>query len=262
MIYSYYPGCTLSQRATALDQNARAAFASLGLEMEELPSWQCCGAVYPQASDEIATRLSAVRALMSARDLGRPLLTLCSACHHVIKRCNEDIKRDANFRDKVNAYLKPEKPYLGEARVVHYLEALRDDLGFDELKKRVVNPLTGRKIGAYYGCLLLRPSADMAFDNPENPQIMEQFIRALGAESVIYAQRNECCGGYVALENADEVKKQVAKIDASARAAGAEALITACPLCRWNLTKNAPQDGLPVIYFTELLAEALGVKEA
>ena len=137
MIYSYYPGCTLSQRATALDQNARAAFASLGLEMEELPQWQCCGAVYPQASDEIATRLSAVRALMSARDLGRPLLTLCSACHHVIKRCNEDIKRDANFRDKVNAYLKPEKPYLGEARVVHYLEALRDDLGFDELKNHL-----------------------------------------------------------------------------------------------------------------------------
>ena len=85
--------------------------------------------------------------------------------------------------------------------MIHYLELLRDVVGFDELKKKVVNPLKGRKIAAYYGCLLLRPSKELGFDNPENPSIMEDFIRALGAEPAIYAYRNECCGGYVTLEN-------------------------------------------------------------
>ena len=261
MRYSYFPGCTLKTKAAALDKNARAAFSALGIELDELAEWQCCGAVYPQASDEIATRLSAVRALAAARDEGGVLVTLCSACHHVIKRTNEDIKTDADFRFKANNYLKLEKPYAGETKVCHYLEILRNEIGFDELKKKVVNPLTGRKIGAYYGCLLLRPSGVMAFDDPENPKIIEDFIRAIGATPVVYPYRNECCGGYIALEDREQAKKQVRLIHESAQDKGAELLVTACPLCMYNLTENAAEDKLPVVYFTELLAEALGVKE-
>jgi len=261
MKYSYYPGCTLKTKARDLDMYARASFEKLGIDMEELAEWQCCGAVYPQASDEIATRLSAVRALAAARDLGQPLVTLCSACHHVIKRTNEDIKKDDNFRFKANNYLKLDTPYEGQTEVLHYLEVLRDHFGFDELKKRVVNPLKGRRIAAYYGCLLLRPSAQMAFDDPENPTIIEDFIKAIGATPVVYPYRNECCGGYVALENKKQVQSQVEKIHASAAEKGAEMIITACPLCQYNLQENATAHKLPVVYFTELLAEALGVKE-
>ena len=177
MKFSYYPGCTLKTKAKDLDAYGRRSAEALGITLEELPEWQCCGAVYPMAKDEIATKLSSVRALVSARDLGNDLVTLCSACHHVIKRVNGDMKNDDNVRLKVNNYLQLETPYEGETKVIHYLEMLRDVVGFDELKKKVVNPLKGRKIGAYYGCMLLRPSKEMQFDNPENPTIIEDFIK-------------------------------------------------------------------------------------
>ena len=144
-----------------------------------------------------------------------------------------------------------------EAAVAHFL---RDEIGWDAVKAAVVKPLTGRKIGAYYGCMLLRPSREMQFDDPENPKMLEDFIRAIGAEPVLYAQRNECCGGYMAVENRSYAAKQAQKIMDNAKAQGAELLITACPLCSYNLLHNT--DGaLPVVYFTELLAEALGCGE-
>ena len=104
-----------------------------------------------------------------------------------------------------------DEPYEGETTVLHYLEVLRDKVGFDKLKEKVVNPLTGKKIGAYYGCLLLRPGKIMAFDDPENPTIMEDFIRALGAEPVIYPYRNECCGGYISLKEKRNVPEHVSE---------------------------------------------------
>ena len=152
-----------------------------------------------------------------------------------------------------------EAPYYGETTVYHYLEMIRDLVGFDKLKEKVVNPLTGKKIGAYYGCLLLRPSGVMQMDDPENPQIMEEFIKAIGAQPVVYAMRNECCGGYVSAESPELAKKSSDKVVTNAKVQGAEMLITACPLCKYNLIKNGAD--IPVVYFTELLAEALGVKE-
>lgn len=260
MIFSYFPGCTLKTKGKDLDIWGRASAEALGFTLKELPQWQCCGAVYPMAKDEIATRLSSVRALVAAAEQGRELVTLCSACHHVIKRVNNDVRTDDTIRDRVNRYLNLETAYEGQTNVLHYLEVLRDRIGFEELKKKVVNPLTGRKIGAYYGCLLLRPGKEMGFDDPENPTIIEDYIRAIGAEPVVYARRNECCGGYCTLENKAFAVKQVDKIMENAKAQGAQMLITACPLCMYNLKENA-SDGLPVYYFTELLAQALGVKE-
>ena len=256
MTYSYYPGCTLKDRAKELDLCARASAKVLGIELKELPQWQCCGAVYPQASDEIASRLSSVRALMNSEE-GK-LVTMCSACHHVIKRTNYDWNNDENFRTKATNYMKPEVPYDGSTQVIHFLELIRDEIGFEELAKRVVNPLTGRKIGAYYGCLLLRPGKVMAFDDPEDPKILEDFIKALGAEPVVYPYRNECCGGYISLQEKEMSEKMCDKITTSAASFEADCLVTACPLCKYNLDKAGK---LPIVYFTELLAEALGVKE-
>lgn len=259
MIYSYYPGCTLKTKAKDLDSYGRNAAEALGVTLEELPDWQCCGAVYPMASDEIATKLSAVRALASAKQKNQPLVTLCSACHHVIKRVNNDMKTKQDIAAKVNNYLGLDEAYNGETEVIHYLEMLRDKIGFDELKKKVVNPLKGRKIAAYYGCMLLRPGKEMQFDDPENPTIMEDFIKAIGAEPVVYAFRNECCGGYMTMNDKPLAEKMANKVVSSAKIKGADEIITACPLCLYNLKENS--DGsLPIYYFTELLAEALGVK--
>lgn len=263
MKVSYFPGCTLRTKAKELDFYARRCAEILGVELCEAENWQCCGGVFVSAKDEIASKLPSVRALIAAKENSQPLVTVCSACHNVIKQTNHAMRNDEDFAKKVNLYLAQDKnapeTYNGETEVYHYLELLRDVVGFDKIKEAVVNPLTGRKIAAYYGCLLLRPGKVMAFDDVENPQIMEDFIRALGAEPVIYAKRNECCGGYVALEDAESAKKKSNAVANNAKACGAETIVTACPLCKYNLVKNGSE--LPVVYFTELLAEAFGVKE-
>lgn len=259
MKVSYYPGCTLRTKAKQLDLYARKSAEALGITMEEIENWQCCGGVFSTAKDEIATKLSSVRALSEAAQKEQILVTVCSACHNVIKQTNHAMQNDEDFAMHVNRYMAPAS-YDGSARVLHYLEMLRDVVGFDTLKEKVVNPLSGKKIAAYYGCLLLRPGQTMQMDDVENPTILEDFIRALGAEPVIYAQRNECCGGYVAMEDPASAQKKSKKVLDSAASHGAELIVTACPLCRYNLEKNGESE-MPVIYFTELLAEALGVKE-
>ena len=259
MKVSYYPGCTLRTKAKQLDLYARKSAEALGITMEEIENWQCCGGVFSTAKDEIATKLSSVRALSEAAKREQILVTVCSACHNVIKQTNHAMQNDEDFASHVNRYMAPES-YDGSTRVLHYLEMLRDVVGFDTLKEKVVNPLSGKKIAAYYGCLLLRPGQTMQMDDVENPTILEDFIRALGAEPVIYAQRNECCGGYVAMEDPASAQKKSKKVLDSASSHGAELIVTACPLCRYNLEKNGESE-MPVVYFTELLAEALGVKE-
>lgn len=259
MKYSYFPGCTLRNKAKDLDDYARACAEKLGFSLEELTDWQCCGGVYPLGADEIASKLPSVRALNAAKEKEQDLVAVCSACYHVLKRVNDDMANVADIQTRANNYMQLDTPYTGETKVLHYLEVLRDVVGFDKLKEAVVNPLTGRKVGAYYGCLLLRPSNVMAFDDPENPTILEDFIRALGAEPVMYPYRNECCGGYISIKEKQQAADLCKKITDSAEGFQADCLVTACPLCKYNLSNNS---NLPIVYFTELLAEALGIKEA
>ena len=258
MKVSYFPGCTLKNKAKDLDTYAYRSAEALGVTLEEIENWQCCGGVFTTSPSEVATKLSSVRALKEANDKAQPLVTVCSACHNVIKQTNHAMQTNKEFSDKVNRYMA-EGEYHGEAEVYHYLEMLRDLVGFDKVKEAVKNSLKGKKIAAYYGCLLLRPSKVMRMDDPENPTIMEDFIRALGANAVVYARRNECCGAYVSVESPEAAKRNSNAIVENAKAAGAEMIITACPLCKYNLVKSGAD--IPVVYFTELLAEALGVKE-
>lgn len=259
MKVSYFPGCTLKNKAKDLDEYSYKCAEVLGVTLEEIEDWQCCGGVFSTAKDEIASKLSSVRALMAAKEKETPLVTVCSGCHNVIKQTNHCMQNDKEFADKANRYMQNETPYLGETQVYHYLELLRDVVGFDTVKEKVVNPLKGKKIAAYYGCLLLRPNSVMKMDDPENPKIIEDLISAMGADPVVYANRNECCGGYIALENPKAAEKRSLAVIENAKKAGAEMIITACPLCKYNLIKNGAD--IPVVYFTEVLAEALGVKE-
>ena len=148
MTFSYYPGCTLKTKAQELDKYARMSAKALGVELEELPDWQCCGGVYPMAKDEIATKLSSVRALNKSKELGNDLVTMCSACHNVIKQVNNDMK-DEELADKVARYMGLGEAYRGETNVIHFLELLRDRIGFDKIKSMVTNPLKDKKIAAY-----------------------------------------------------------------------------------------------------------------
>ncbi len=260
MKVSYFPGCTLKNKAKDLDRYARECAEILGVTLEEAENWQCCGGVFTTANDEVATKLSSVRVLKAAKEKDQALVTVCSACHNVVKQTNYAMQNDKAFADKVNRYMADEEPYAGETQIYHYLELLRDVVGFDKIREKVVNPLKGKKIGAYYGCLLLRPGKVMGLDDPENPSVMEELIRALGAEPVIYANRNECCGGYVIAEKPELAQKKSSAVLDNAKAMGADMVITACPLCKYNLQKSGSD--VPVVYFTELLAQALGVKES
>ena len=266
MKVSYFPGCTLRTKAKELDRCARACAEILGFELCEIENWQCCGGVYVSAKDEIATKLAAVRALAAARDAGRPLVTVCSACHNVIKQTNHAMRTDEDFAKKVNLYLSQDKnppaPYHGETEVLHYLELVTRGSGFEKIHAAVKNPLNGKRVAAYYGCMLLRPAKVIEFDDPENPQLIEKLIAALGAEPCIFPERNECCGGYTVMDDPNTAAKRSRKVYGSACIHGADEIVTACPLCRYNLVKNGMSEeaSVPVVYFTELMAEAFGIK--
>ena len=259
MKFSYFPGCTLKNKAIILDVYARKSAEALGVTLEEIEDWQCCGGVFTTANDEVATKLSSVRVLKAAKAKEQALVTVCSACHNVVKQTNYAMQNDPEFAGKVNRYMA-EDEYDGSTQVYHYLELIRDVIGYDKVKEATVNPLKGKKIAAYYGCLLLRPNSVMRMDDPENPQIMEDLIRAIGADPVIYPYRNECCGGYVRMESPEFAIKKSLSVSESAKKAGADVIVTACPLCKYNLEKSGSE--IPVVYITELLAEAFGIKEA
>ena len=264
MKVSYFPGCTLKTKAKQLDKYARLCAEKLGVTLEEIPDWQCCGGVFNMADDEIATKLSAVRALKAAQDASQPLVSVCSACHNVLKQTNNAMQSDSTFASRVNNYITQRDqaqsdPYYGGTEVYHYLEMIRDLIGYDKVKEAVTVPLKGKKIACYYGCLLLRPSDVMQMDDPENPRIMEDLVTALGGEAVAWSMRNECCGGYVTLEDKGLAVKKSSAVLGNATANGADIIVTACPLCKYNLKKNGMGD-IPVVYLTELMAESFGLK--
>ena len=264
MSYLYYPGCTLYTKAKSFDEAGRRAGEKLGFTLEELPSWTCCGASFPLAEDYDMGLASSTRVLAQARKLGPTLVTLCAVCHNVLKRTNAVLRGNEERRAKVTDFI--EEPYDGELRVVHYLEVLRDDVGFDTVAVKVERPLSGLRVAAFYGCLLLRPVAEMDMDDPHHPTILEGLLGALRAEPVDFPMKTECCGAFQTIHSDATATRCSREIIDSARRRGAEALVTACPLCQFNLedrqaemTKaDAGFERLPVLYFTELLRIALG----
>jgi heterodisulfide reductase subunit B len=263
----YYPGCTLHTWASSLSESALASFEHLGIPFTELSKWTCCQAAFPLAKDNIMGVISAARILVAARNEGDVLTTLCSFCFNVLRRTNNAIRTDEHIKAKVNAYL--EEDYKGDLDVLHPLEILRDQVGFENLKAKIERPLTGLKVSPYYGCQLVRPPEEMDFDDAEDPQIMDDFLRAIGCDVVDSAFKVECCGSHLVLKGGSLVEEQGMRILQNASGNGADALALSCPLCFYNLEnrkeniKNSFPDlrELPVFYFTQLLGMALGVSE-
>jgi heterodisulfide reductase subunit B len=261
--YTYYPGCTLYTKARNLDLCARKAAEKVGFELVEMPSWNCCGAIYNAASDDLAAQVGPLRNLAKASQLGDKLVTLCAACHNVLKRVADRLSQPGNEieRDRLIAFVdeKFERP----VKVLHYLEVLKNEIGWDKVKEKVTKPLAGLKVASYYGCLMVRPKDVLEFDDPENPQVMDDLMRALGAVPTRFDFKAECCGGYLVVNRRDVVKSASKKILDNAKAWGAEAIVTTCPLCQYNLDKlRVMTDGtIPVFYFTQLLGVAVGLTQ-
>jgi heterodisulfide reductase subunit B len=265
MNYLYFPGCTLYTKAKNFDQTARDCSLLLGFELRELKDWTCCGAAFPLATDNLMALLPPSRILATTREQGMTLTTLCSVCFNVIKRTNRLIQRDGEKRDKINQYI--EKNYQGDLRVLHYLEILKQDIGFSQLKGKVKKPLEGLKAAAYYGCMLLRPFEEMEFDDKERPTIFEDFLETLGATAVNFPYKIECCGSFQSVGSPDIATECSYKILISAIKNGAEAMVSTCPMCTFNIDhkqldikqKYSDFKSIPVFYFTQLLGIAMGL---
>jgi len=257
----YYPGCTLSTVAKSFDASAKDSAIKMGFEIADLPQWNCCGATFPLTPDNIMGLAAPAKVLANAEKEGDTLTTLCSVCYNVLKRTNTVLKNDAEKRATINGFMEEE--YKGGVDVTHYLEVLRDKIGFDKVAEAVTRPLKGIKAAAYYGCMLLRPFEDVGIDKAESPTIMEDLLRALGAEPVFFPDRVECCGAHLAMDKPDIVTKLSGSVIDSATREGAEIIVTSCPLCQYNL-ENTQAEGdtaLPIVYFTQILGLALGEAE-
>lgn len=268
----YYPGCTLSTKGRGYDASGRAVAKALGLELEELQDWNCCGATFPLAVDNLLAMTGPTRVLVEARAHSERLVTLCAICYNVLKRTNHFLQSDDEKRDRINYFI--EADYGGDLRVQHFLEILRDELGFEALEQRVDlarketgKSLEGLKVAPYYGCLLLRPEKELQLDNAEDPRILEDLLAAIGCDPVDFSHRVECCGSYLLVTSPDLAADMSYAVLQSAAHNGAHLLVTACPLCQYNLDHKQAEMArqhpgfkpLPVLYFTQLMGLALGL---
>jgi heterodisulfide reductase subunit B len=267
MTLAYYPGCTLKTRARNLEEPAVASMEALGLKLDEVSRWNCCGAVYSLADDDLMHQVAPVRNLIRVKKQGKTeLVTLCAFCLNTLKRANLLMKQDVTKRDTLNDFIDEGIAYSGEVKVLHLLEVLRDQIGWEALSQKVKLPLHGLKAAPYYGCTLLRPR-EVAIDNVEDPAILREFLHALGASPVDFPESTTCCGSYQVVSSPNDISEYARPILSSALSHGAEALVLTCPLCDYNLgraqkellKKGSGFKEMPLIYFTQLLALALGL---
>jgi heterodisulfide reductase subunit B len=232
----------------------------LGIDLEEIPEWTCCGA----SSGHIINRELAValpsRNLALADRMSLTVVSPCPACSLRHKIAQYELKADPELKARIEQDIgmnleQPPKPK-------HILEVLYGDVGTDAIKERVQKSLKGLKVAAYYGCYLVRPPEIAGFDDPENPTIMDKILEALGAEVIDWSHKVDCCGGGLSIVAPEIVKKLVGKIVSAASKAGADAMVTACGICQANLDMRQPKKGgshpMPIFYFSELSALAFG----
>jgi len=268
MKISYYPGCTLKATAQNFEGSALASLAALGIEVEELPRWNCCGAVTSLATDDLVHQLAPTRVLIRAQEAGADqVMSLCSQCYNTLARANQLVREHPDKLETLNQFMDEEPDYLGQVESVHFLQVIRDAVGWDGLRAKVTRPLEGLKIAPYYGCTLLRPE-DVSIDGAGKPRILLDFISALGATPVDFPLAEECCSAFQVVGAPEASQQRAQQVVRSAADCGVDALILSCPLCDYNLGKQqetfvtASGDPLrlPVFYFTQLLALALGVE--
>jgi len=267
--YAYFPGCSLESTAPEYAISCKAVSEVLGIELVEIPDWNCCGAmdaIYaynPSLSVALSTRNLAL-----AESMKIDVVTLCSACFFTLSRANKLVHEDSEMKGKVdkmldNAGLK----YNGDVKVRHYLDILVNDVGFQKVSEYVKVPLKGLKVASYYGCMLIRPPEIVNFDDPEHPTSLDKLVEALGAQSVDYIDKTRCCGASLGLTEEHIMMEMTKEILLKAKNAEADCVILPCPMCHFNLDAKQKtiestfdiQIDMPVLYFTQLMGIAFGI---
>ncbi|UCF99393.1 MAG: CoB--CoM heterodisulfide reductase iron-sulfur subunit B family protein [Spirochaetaceae bacterium] len=269
---AYMPGCTLKTKARNFETTTLKLLELLEVRAEELPDWYCCGTTYSLASDNIMNHLGPIRTLVKAKELGRrDLLVLCSMCYNTLRRAQELVLTDEEKRSKINEFMYDEETdFQGdEVRIVHLLTLLKESIGFDHLKEKLVRDPGGLKVAAYYGCMLLRPREIAVDPVAEHPSILEDLFEACGVESVYFPFKTECCGSYQTVNEKQVVLSRTKEITRSAVKNGADLIVTSCPLCHYNLDAYQPRVAettpgfrtIPVLYISQILALLAGLEE-
>lgn len=261
----YYPGCTLYTKAKSLNTSMHASFGAIGVELNELSHWYCCGTTFTLARDNRMSLIAPLRILAKAQKEDGKVIVPCSVCYNTLKRANYILKQDKEALDIINEHL--EESYDGNEEVVHPLEFFRDNKGL--IQKKLKKNLKGIKLGCYYGCLLLRPEEEIQFDDPESPTMFEDFVSLIGATPIDFPLKVECCGSYLIVNSPDAVIEASYKLLKNAQGNGAEAIVTSCPMCHYNLDalqKRIKQiypefNEIPIFYFSQIFAIALGVEK-
>ncbi len=268
--YTYYPGCSLKRFGEPFERSTFAVAEALEIELKEMELWNCCGTVHGLSQDGLIHKVAPLRNLLRAREQGaQSVVTLCAICYNTLKRTNLFLQEDEGARRRLNEFLDDYEPYAGDLPVRHFLEVLRDDVGFDEIHKAVTRPLQGLAVSPYYGCTLVRPG-ELGLDDMERPTVLSDLLKAIGAEAVESPCATECCGAYHAVGDPDIASVYSGRVLGTAHRRGARMLAASCPLCVYNLDTRQEASRriepslprMPVLYFTQLLGWALGAPPA
>ena len=272
--YAFYPGCTLHSTGVEFGASTDRVCDALGLELLEIPDWNCCGASSAHSMDHDLFLALPARNLAQAQQVpldgdDLSLAIPCAACFSRTAAADLALRNDPSFRARMESVL--DFQFSGRIRPRNLLDIMANDLSPTQLSNPVSNPLHGLKVVSYYGCLLVRPPAYTdRWDDPEHPQSMDYLLQLMGAQPVPWSYGVDCCGGSLTLNRADVVVHLVDILARAAIEAGADALVTACPMCMANVDgrqkyrgelplprpPKPDYDPLPIFYFTELMALA------
>jgi len=265
MRYAYFPGCSLESTAKEFGASTDLVAEALGIELVEIPDWNCCGATSAHNLDhELSVSLPA-RNLGIAERMGLDVVAPCAACYNRMRSAEVEMKGNAALRDEINSKL--EKKFTGCVTVRSALEVFTTPDVLEKVAENIRKPLSGLRPACYYGCLLLRPPKVLGFDDAEDPKSLDRAMETVGAKPVEWYFKNECCGASFGLAKSEIVVKLVGDIISNAKKRGANCIVTVCPLCMTNLEMRQAAAGkirgedltMPVFYFTELLGLAMEV---
>jgi heterodisulfide reductase subunit B2 len=263
--YAFFPGCSLESTAWDFACSTRAVCQALGIELEDIPGWVCCGSTPAHATSSSLAVALPVFNLQQAKRMQRPLMTACASCYSRLRTANHVVRNDAKERGQAERVTGD--CYDGSVEVQHVLDVLVNHLGLEAIAAAVKQDLAGLRVACYYGCLLTRPAEVVAFDDPEHPTAMDRLVTVLGAEPVDWPFKTECCGASLSMTHSKTVSRLSHRLVDMARRAGADCIVVACPLCQVNLDlrqsdarkAHGELPETPVLYITQLLGLALGI---
>ncbi len=264
--YGYFPGCSLEKMANSYHLSTLETTKKLGVELKELEDWNCCGATAYFHVDELLANTLCARNLAIAEKEKLDVVAPCSGCYKNLYFANTHLNQDPDLAEHINIALQEDNlHYSGKTKVQHLIEIFINDIGLNEVKAKVIQPLDNLRVAPYYGCQILRPKKDS--EDVEQPRFFENLISSIGATPVDFPLKLRCCGGALIITSRTSALSLVRNLLQNAVDSGANVIATACPLCQVNLEcyqKQVNQEfgtelSIPIMYFTQLIGLAFGI---